>query len=80
MSRTIKDKPRHYIPENKLKKKRFFHPKEYYTSEPGWWKRMITTLKKRSYFKSIRTKILNSTDLEELDIINIWNKPHVYYW
>jgi len=41
---------------------------------------MITTLKKRSYFKSIRTKILNSTDLEELDIVNIWNKPHEYYW
>lgn len=66
--------------ENKLKKKRFFHPKEYYTSEPGWWKRLTTTLKRRSYFKSIKSTILTSENLEDLDIINIWNKPREYYW
>lgn len=81
MSRTIKDKPYKCFKETNLKKKKYY-PKFYgdFGVEPGWFKRMFTTRRKRSYFYRFKSKILISKDLDLIDPINLWNKPHVYYW
>ena len=85
MSRTIKDKPLNLLVKEDLsKKRRSFMPWGYLyvRNEPGWWKLMMTTKRKRTQFKGFKHKVLKTAkeDLDLLDILNIWCKPHVYYW
>lgn len=82
MSRTLKDRPLIYSKLDSRKKKRHFISKAYcgLWREPGLHKRLTTTIKRRNYFANFKAKITRSLDLELLDPINIWNKPHVYYW
>ena len=48
--------------------------------EPSWFKHMYTTKRNRAYFQRTKSTIYKALDLDSVDIFNVWNKPHTYYW
>lgn len=90
MSRTNKDKPWKIAwPEyadrcvKALKKKRGHEPWFWCETTPSWWNNLFHTRPRRKEAQKFEREIQKITDLDELEdleVPNVSNKPHKYYW
>lgn len=62
----------------KLRKEQDYE--DHWQTTPAWWVRMFMTKPQRVRMNRELRAAVNAADLEDVDVVDLKRKPHVYYW
>jgi hypothetical protein len=62
----------------KLRKEQDYE--DHWMTTPGWWVRMFMTKPQRVRMNRELRAAVKAADLEEVDVVDLKRKPHVYYY
>lgn len=62
----------------KLKKAQDYE--DHWMTTPAWWVRMFMTKPQRVRMNREAREALKAADLEDVDVVDLKRKPHVYYY